>query len=213
MSAHAATFTSFDAFQTAIGFAPSVTEDFSGVADGTTLTSTTFATTGTTVVVSEPTAESFVDGEALRLSVDNPSGPEQVPFTTSITFILPQATTFFGIDFGLGSFGGIGTGVGNDSGTIVTAGSETFDFNDLTPGGDDIEYSGFFGLTSTTAFDRIVLTSAGANTFNRDDDFVVDTLVFADLAPAPIPLPAGLPLLAGGFVLLGALRMRKLSVK
>ena len=133
----------------------------------------------------------------VRLSIENSGLSSPLPDQTFVaTLLLQDVSTFFGIEFGSGT----SQGVGNDSGTTVTllnGTTEVFSFDFSTIGGSAPGYIGFFGVTGVSPFDRIRFTSEGRGTKN-DDDFVID-----DLVVAAVPLPAGLPLLAGGLGLLG----------
>jgi hypothetical protein len=203
-------------FLAAIGAAPTVTERFEGKADGTAIggpgAATAFAS-GVRVEVDLPSADNTVEGDRLQLSLDNPVGPNLGAFTETVTLFLPRQTRFFGVDFGFAGPGGqLMSGIGNDNGSELIA-PLTFDFNGLTPSGDDVPYVGFFGVTSDTAFDRIVLRGTGNNDFNNDDDFSVDNLIFAagGTGPniSPVPVPAALPLLLGGMAALGLMGRRR----
>jgi hypothetical protein len=216
---NAATFTSQAQFMNAIGGSATTTETFSGVQDGTFLggpgNGTAFST-GVVVEVTDPNTvegrpgENTVSNGALSLSIDNPNrrgdadpANQSTPFAQMVRIVLPRATTFFGIDFGRDG----ARGVGNDSGTLL-AGGIGFDLGDLTPNDPDGQYVGFFGFTSSQAFQEIVFTSAQQGSDRFDDDFIADNLIYSG-TPAPVPVPAALPLLLGGMGALGLMRRRK----
>ncbi|WP_308917024.1 hypothetical protein [Jannaschia sp. LMIT008] len=192
------------AFNAAFGSVSQV-EDFSGFANGTLLDNTMFPTTGTQVSPNAPSADNAIVEDVLFLSVDNTGSATNPanPLTQSVTITLPNATTFFGADFGASEDGFIGTnGIGNDSGlTIALDGTvvETFTLSD--PG-----FTGFFGLQADMAFTTITFGSAAIGGFT-DDDFALDNLQFSD--GAVIPVPAALPLLAAGLGLMGWVGARR----
>lgn len=207
-SAATVTYTSEADFLAAIGTATTQTEDFSGV-NGTATreqlgASTTFATTGTVVSVAPPSADTVIVSDYLRLSIENSGMPaDSFPNqTNSVTFSLPNATTFASLNFGLDGI----QGIGNNSGTILSLGGsgDTIEFTNLPSPG----FLGFFGFVSDTAFSSLTFSSAGLTTFN-DDDFIVDDLQFA--AVAPVPLPASVGFLAFAVAGLGALRRKRKS--
>ena len=86
-------------------------------------------------------------------------------------------------------------------------GNDDFDFfADGVIAQSDVGISG----SNPAAFDGLLVSqfSIGADALGlrSTDDFTVAAI---DVDVAPIPLPAGLPLLAGGIALLGAARLRK----
>ena len=62
---------------------------------------------------------------------------------------------------------------------------------------------GFLGLTSTNLFDRVRVFASVTDAYEVVDDVTVGTL-----GVAPVPLPAGLPLLVAALGTLGVLRRR-----
>ncbi len=198
------TFTDQAAFLAAIGGVPTTTETFD-ISDQLLSGTGTVFNTGVTVTPFAASADNRVQDEVLRLSVDNDSGNATNPanpLTSLIEIMLPNASRFFGIDFGSTSGSG---GIGNNSGTMLDD-NLAFNFSTLSPGQTTSGYSGFFGLIADDAFTKISFSSEGIGNFT-DDDFRADNLVFE--AVAPIPVPAGLPLLLGGMAVFGALRARR----
>jgi hypothetical protein len=187
----------------------SIVETFDVEADGAIPAGgRTLAGSGITITPSSASADNLIDGGALRLSTDSANGANPAANATrSITLALPNLSQLFGTDFG--NPGGNNRGIGNDSGTTLelllgTVVVGSYDFSTMF--GTDPGYIGFFGISSDDAFDavRFVTNNAGAFT---DDDFQLDTVLFSDAAP--IPLPAGLPLLIAGLGALGIVRARR----
>lgn len=206
LSAQAATFFQADeaAFLAATAGERVIVERFdTSVEDGTLVNDATFET-GIAVTPNAPSADNDTRDGFIRLSTDNATGANvESPFTNTITIDLPNPTTFLSLVFG----GNDGRGIGNNSGTQLTIGSTVIDFSSLpgiNQGAGD--YEGFFGFTSDVAFSSIQFAGLNLGS-STDDDFSVDDITFA--APAPVPVPAGLPLLATGLLAFGALRRRR----
>lgn len=201
MMASAATTEYFDksAFDAIVG-SDVVIERFD-VADQQISAAGTVFRTGVTVSAQLPSADNKVADEVLNISLDNSGNPAVPgnPLTSLVTITLPYASTFFGITFGVDGSGGIG----NNSGTTLSNG-ETFRFSRPNPG-----YTGFYGLISDMAFQTVTFRSNDTGTFT-DDDIKADDLIYA--ATAPVPVPAGLPLLVGGLAAFGFARSRKKNV-
>lgn len=177
---------------------PTVTEGFDVadvLLDGP-LTGTTFGS-GLSVTAINPSADNNVTDGALRISLDSSNATRPAdPFTSAVQFAFPTPTRFVSLFFGEDNVGGIG----NDSGTTLNNGDE-FSFTNVDPG-----YIGFYGIIADTAFSSLTFTSNNDGTFT-DDDIRIDDVTFADVAP--IPLPAGLPLLLAGLGAFGIARSRR----
>lgn len=193
-------FTDEAEFITAVGTSSTKIETFSGIASGVHLGLSTTFETGVRLHLDRAAPNNIVEGGALRLSIENPFGRDAYDQTRVAEFTLPNASSFFGLDFG--DRGRAAKGVGNDSGTTISLldGERvivTYDLSDLTPGEPDGQYIGFFGYFDEDAwFDSIRFTSAGHGKKN-DDDFIVDNLVFESQVAA-VPLPASALMLLGG---------------
>ena len=187
------------AFFSAVSGRTLVSEGFQGVADGTLLDNTTFDS-GVTVNPAVVTSDNTVEGELLRLSVDNTGG-----LSTFVDLTFPVATTAFAFEFGElnEDIRVSGRGIGNDSGTTLGAGGFSYNFSDLFS--EDPGYVGFFGVVADAGeqFNTVRFSTNGIGDF-VDDDFSLDNLTFA-----PVPLPAGLPLLAAGLGVFGFVRSRR----
>jgi hypothetical protein len=198
------TFTDRDAFLAAIGSQRFGTETFSVSDQQIAPGGTTFGS-GVTVGTVGPSDENRVEGEALRISVDNDPAKARnsaAATTSRIDIRLPSETTFFGLNFGSDTGSG---GIGNDSGTVLL-GDLDFNFDQLSPFGADPGYSGFFGLISRTAFQTISFGSANVGSFT-DDDIRIDDLIYG--IPVPVPVPASLPLMLVGIAAIGILCVRR----
>ena len=203
-----------DAFDAAVQGVTVVRQDFSDAPDGSLNGPTVFGS-GLTVSPVAPTGDNFVRDGVLRLSIDNPNGPAD-PATLVVDIMLPRASSFFAFDFGEAILGAdnsqtTGRGPGNNSGTTLTAGTFSFDFADpdpAYPGTFPNGYTGFFGVMGDMGetFQTLSFASNGMGT-KTDDDFTVTSVSFEG-EPAPIPLPAGLPLLVAGLGALGLMRRR-----
>lgn len=117
---------------------------------------------------------------------------------TSTTFSFPLAINAFGGDWNLAVPGGPGTGIA----------LSTFDGVATRQVGTEIPNTiagTFWGFISDTPFTQVLLTegiqASGVETYTMDNL----TTGFA----ATVPLPASLPVLLGGFGLLGALRRKR----
>ncbi|MCA8868171.1 MAG: VPLPA-CTERM sorting domain-containing protein [Rhodobacteraceae bacterium] len=66
-------------------------------------------------------------------------------------------------------------------------------------------------FTGVAAFDQLGYTQTAVSSNNLFYTLNHTGSVSVQVAPPPIPLPAGLPLLAGGIALLGGLRLRRKS--
>lgn len=181
------------------------TSEFTGQPQGAITNGAQFDN-GVTVTLDQPSSDNFVEDTFLRLSIDNIGPDAQVSAVTeTVTFAFDVPVTAFGFEFGdpvTAPDGGTGRGPGNNSGTTLTAGDFSFSFSDdysANPG-----YTGFFGVVGHPGdtFSSVVFSSNGIGDF-VDDDFTVQSI-----ALAPVPLPAGLPLLAAGLGVLGLLRRR-----
>lgn len=106
---------------------------------------------------------------------------------SSATIVFDAAITAVGFD--IQNFGN----VGNVSTLSVLDG--VFDQTDI-PGG-----TLFFGLVSDTAFTSLTFTS------EINDGFALDNLTYG--TTAPIPVPAGLPLILGGLGAIAMLRRKR----
>lgn len=209
-SAQAATvFLDESAYLSALGSKPVLSQGFTGLPNAQ-LTSPTVFSSGLEVNPNGPSGDNRVESDTLRLSIDNPNGGENL--TTSVDVILPQPSFAFSFLFGTATTGSrpSGLGVGNDSGTTLTAGSFSFDFADNTSvdsafDGTDPGYTGFFGVigASGEVFQNLRFATNATGDRN-DDDFTVRSLTFS-----PVPVPAGLPLLATGLVAFGLMRRLK----
>lgn len=188
----------------------------SALEDNDQIPSPTTFDNGVTITLDAPSADNFVVGNVLRLSVDNTgdAATPANPLTESIELAFDTRVTAFGFEFG--EFvendvdSGVGRAPGNDSGTTLTAGSYSFDFSDVAnyPAGvsfnSETGYAGFFGVVADPgdSFRSVLFKSNGFGN-DTDDDFTVQSI-----ALAPVPLPAGLPLLAVGLGAFGLLRRR-----
>lgn len=187
-------------------------EDFSGFGPGFTQLAdpTAFLTTGTVIDLDQPSNDTGVEDERLKLSLENAPGvKDNLPNQTRvIEFQLPVQTFFAGMDFG--NAAGNGSGIGNDSGARINAGDlVNFDPDTLYGGTDgnvsgDLGYVGFFGFISDSAFNSITFTSGLENQLTNDDDFRMDNLIFA-----AVPLPASIFFLIGGVAALAAVGRRR----
>ena len=200
-------FTDQAAFDAAIGGAPGQVETFAGIPTGTRLDLSTTFSTGVMLNLDRTAADTFVVGEALRLSIENPYGRDALDQTRVAEFTLPNLSSYFGIEFGIR--GGPAGGVGNDSGTILSLLKDgnilaSYDLGDLTPDQPDGQHVGFLGyFDGSSRFDVIRFSSAGRGTKN-DDDFFVDNLAF-ESSVAAVPLPASALMLLVALGTMGAL--------
>ena len=209
----ASLYTDQSAFDAALGGVSTVSGGFTGgdnIDGDDNIGSPTTFDNGITITLDQPSTDNEVFGAGfLRLSVDNTGNPDNAadPMTKEIELFFPRAVTAFALEFGEPNAfedGGTGRGPGNDSGTTLTAGSFTYNFTD-EGFGDAPGFTGFFGVIGHggETFDSVLFTSNGRG-IKTDDDFTVTNIQYA-----PVPLPAGLPLLAAGLGVFGLIKRRK----
>ena len=198
----------FASFSTAIsGGAAPIVEDFSIASDGQLIAPTTFAS-GLTVSPVAPSPENAVMSGTLQVSIDNTGTPTTPasPLTSEVTFDFGGPVAYFWFEFSdpSGKMAVSRRGIGNDSGTTLTAGGFTYDFADMFS--TDPGYTGFFGVVGGPGefFDSAVFSSNGTGDLT-DDDFAISEAAFA----TPIPVPGALPLAAAALGALSLLRVRR----
>ncbi|MBF9035327.1 hypothetical protein HKCCE2091_13865 [Rhodobacterales bacterium HKCCE2091] len=121
---------------------------------------------------------------------------------SSATWTLPENTFAFGFDFVFGAFG---FDEDLDLAQIfieTSRGEEAFSLSDF----DASLAFDFAGFVSDTAIRSVRLASAGGR---GAQGITFEDFTFATEAPAPVPLPAALPLLAGSIGLVGVFGRRR----
>lgn len=134
--------------------------------------------------------------------VSEGTGALGFPEGDTLTLVFDTAITAIG--FNINEFNGFDVGPSVGSDMSFSLGTPTPTAGTFTASGD--REKDFFGVISTEAFSEVTLQFVGSNGGVAG----LDDLVYAP-APvtAPIPLPAGLPLLLGGLGAFAALRTRK----
>lgn len=125
-----------------------------------------------------------------------------------LTFDFAEGTTAFGADFGALGEPFTRTGPSLFLTGLFDGILQTFSIGDVT--GEN----GFFGLTSSTAFSSVTFTTQNPSFVGREN-FNLDNLALSDNTPvvAPVPLPAGLPLLVGALGIFGFAKRRRAAKK
>lgn len=183
-------FTDEVTFLAALGEAPDVSIDFeSGFADNQDVDGTTIS--GMTITAAAGEFARIEQGNG-SIGGSNPIGSFALELGdnsgTSVTFSFANAISYFGFYY-------------------IDAGSPTvngFDFSSTSATGNTATFGGLTFDLSENVTEVVFSSVSGDGTWGLDD------IVFG-ATPAPVPLPAGLPLLLSGALAFGVMRRRQRS--
>lgn len=118
---------------------------------------------------------------------------------STVTFLFDDAITAFGIDFNdLNNVdASAADDIGNDFGVVLTGDDGS------AQGGPGFQNQQFFGVVNTDPFTSITFSIGATINFGL---LTFDRLEYQTAAVSPVPVPASLPLLAGGLTALGLAR-------